>query len=231
MAFVGWTVKLVSRGACACSAEAGAAGPRVGRRPGRAGRSVQERRRRVQGRDNGAVSGGPHHPDHESVDHHDRRVHHDHHRAGVLLAESAASQPRRVARAVVPVGRGADHAAGLGAASTTAAAHHLHHAASVELLLSSPVLYTPRNYTVCTVVCFCDNLSLNRCVAKVCCLPCLQCFDTVGWASGTPSGLQKLSDVVFMWLSVWSKVQIQLMPQLPKAPSSLASFKSTLVLP
>jgi len=37
---------------------------------------------------------------------------------------------------------------------------------------------------------------LNGCVC-VCVLSlscCIQCFDTVGWASGRPSGLQKLSD-------------------------------------
>jgi len=39
-------------------------------------------------------------------------------------------------------------------------------------------------------------------------LLCLQCFDTVCWASGRASGLQKLSDGVLMWLSVWSEVQI-----------------------
>jgi len=36
----------------------------------------------------------------------------------------------------------------------------------------------------------------------------LQCFDTVGWASGRVSGLYKLSDEVLVWLSVWSLVQI-----------------------
>jgi len=47
----------------------------------------------------------------------------------------------------------------------------------------------------------------------------------------------KLSDDVLVWLSVWSEVQlvciimVQLMPFHPKAPSSLASFKSRLVLP
>jgi len=46
----------------------------------------------------------------------------------------------------------------------------------------------------------------------------------------------KLSDKVLVWLSVWSEVQIvcimvQLMPLHPKTPSSLASFKSRLVLP
>jgi len=33
-------------------------------------------------------------------------------------------------------------------------------------------------------------------------------FDTVGWASGKATGLYKLSDWVFMWLSVCSDVQI-----------------------
>ena len=36
----------------------------------------------------------------------------------------------------------------------------------------------------------------------------LQCFDTVGWASGRASGLQKLTDEVLVWLSVWNEVQI-----------------------
>jgi len=36
----------------------------------------------------------------------------------------------------------------------------------------------------------------------------LQCFDTVGWASGRAPGLSKLSDEVLVWLSVWSEVQI-----------------------
>ena len=31
---------------------------------------------------------------------------------------------------------------------------------------------------------------------------------TLGWASGRASGMQKLSDEVLMWLSVWSMVQI-----------------------
>jgi len=41
-------------------------------------------------------------------------------------------------------------------------------------------------------------------------LQCLhrQRFDTVGWASGRASGLEKLSDEVLMWLSGWSEVQI-----------------------
>jgi len=46
---------------------------------------------------------------------------------------------------------------------------------------------------------------------------------------------KKLSDEVLVWLSVWSKVQVvcimvQLMPLLSQTPSSLASFKSGLVL-
>ena len=36
----------------------------------------------------------------------------------------------------------------------------------------------------------------------------LQCYDTVAWASGTASGLEKMSDGVLLWLSVYSEVQI-----------------------
>jgi len=36
----------------------------------------------------------------------------------------------------------------------------------------------------------------------------LQCFDTVGWASGRASAVYKLSDEVLVWLSVWIKVHI-----------------------
>jgi len=35
----------------------------------------------------------------------------------------------------------------------------------------------------------------------------LQCFDSVGWASGIAPGLYKLSDEVLVWLSVWSELQ------------------------
>ena len=64
----------------------------------------------------------------------------------------------------------------------------------------------------------------------------LQCFDTVGWASGRASGLYRLNDEVLVWLSVWSEVQIVYIWSSwchchPKTPSSLASFKSRLVLP
>ena len=64
----------------------------------------------------------------------------------------------------------------------------------------------------------------------------LQCFDTVGWASGRASGLLKLSDEVLVWLSVWCEVQIVCMWSSwchcrPETPSSLASFKSRLVVP
>jgi len=49
---------------------------------------------------------------------------------------------------------------------------------------------------------------------------------------------KKLSDDMLVWLSVWSDVQIvcigglyvHLMPLLPQTPSSLAAFKSRLVL-
>jgi len=58
---------------------------------------------------------------------------------------------------------------------------------------------------------------------------CLQCFDTVGWVSEREPGLLKVSDML-VWLSVWSEVHmVQLMPQHPTTPSSLASFKSRLV--
>ena len=74
---------------------------------------------------------------------------------------------------------------------------------------------------------------VNLCHVRV---HCLQCFDTVCWASGIASGLQKLSDEVLVWLSVWSEVQIVFMWSSwchchPKTVSSLASFISRLVLP
>ena len=56
---------------------------------------------------------------------------------------------------------------------------------------------------------------------------CLQCFDAVGWASGRAPGLLKLSvsevQTVCIWSS-WCRCH-------PQTPSSLASFKSRLVLP
>ena len=58
---------------------------------------------------------------------------------------------------------------------------------------------------------------------------CLQCFDTVGCASGKASGLQKLGDEVLVWLSVRSEVQLMMLH--PQTPSSIASFKPRLVLP
>jgi len=39
-------------------------------------------------------------------------------------------------------------------------------------------------------------------------ISCLQCFETVGWASGRASACKKLSDEVLVWLSVWNEVQI-----------------------
>ena len=61
---------------------------------------------------------------------------------------------------------------------------------------------------------------------------CLQCLDTVGWASGRVPDLYKLSDGVLVWLSVWSEVQIVGMWSSwcqchPKTPS----FKFRLVSP
>ena len=65
---------------------------------------------------------------------------------------------------------------------------------------------------------------------------CLQCFDTNGWASGRASSLQKIE-----WRGVGVVIclergadclhMVQLIPLHPKTPSSLASFKSRLVLP
>ena len=38
---------------------------------------------------------------------------------------------------------------------------------------------------------------------------CLQCFDSVGWASEmSMRPVKKLTDEVLVWLSVWSEVQI-----------------------
>ena len=67
-------------------------------------------------------------------------------------------------------------------------------------------------------------------------LICLQCFDTVGWASGRACGLYKLSDVgvgVVICLQRGANCLhiVQLMPLHPETPSPLASFKSRLVLP
>jgi len=61
-------------------------------------------------------------------------------------------------------------------------------------------------------------------------------FDTVGWASGRESGLCRLSDgdvgaVICLERGADFLHMIQLMTLLPKTPSSLASFKSRLVLP
>ena len=44
---------------------------------------------------------------------------------------------------------------------------------------------------------------------------CLQCFGTVGWASGRASGRKKLSCEVLAWLSVWSEVQMQMVQLIP----------------
>ena len=60
---------------------------------------------------------------------------------------------------------------------------------------------------------------------------CLQCFDTIGWASGRASGLWWLVGVVIcLARGADCLCVIQLMPLHPKTPSSLASFKARLVL-
>jgi len=56
---------------------------------------------------------------------------------------------------------------------------------------------------VCVCVCVCVCYLLIYLINQ-----CLWYFDTVGWASGRASGLQKLSDEVLVWLSIWSKVRI-----------------------
>ena len=62
---------------------------------------------------------------------------------------------------------------------------------------------------------------------------CLQCFDTVGWAPGRASGMQKkLSGWMLAWLLVWSEMQTCIWPSWCHCHSlSLASVKSRLVLP
>ena len=70
-----------------------------------------------------------------------------------------------------------------------------------------------------------------------CLLPSLFCLvNTVRWASGRAFGLWKLSDEMLVWFSVWSEVQIVCIwsswcHRHPQTTSSLASFKSRLVLP
>ena len=53
-----------------------------------------------------------------------------------------------------------------------------------------------------------QSLTLFTCLLMLLVFSSLQCFDTVGWASGRASGLQKLSDevlciVLFMWLNCY----------------------------
>ena len=81
-----------------------------------------------------------------------------------------------------------------------------------------------------------DKRPLNGCVC-VCVLSTDtdNSFDTVGWASGKATGLYKLSDWVFLWLSVCSDLQIVCIwsswCHSVQTLSSLASFKCRLVLP
>jgi len=57
------------------------------------------------------------------------------------------------------------------------------------------------------------------CYFQCCQYTKLQWFDADGWASGRAYGVQKLSDEVLAWLSVWSDA----------TASSLASLKYSLV--
>ena len=64
---------------------------------------------------------------------------------------------------------------------------------------------------------------------------CLQCFDTVGWASGRATGLQKIECwgagmVIRLEWGADCLRMVSLMPLHPQTPSSPASFKSSLVL-
>jgi len=50
----------------------------------------------------------------------------------------------------------------------------------------------------------------------------LQYFDTVGWTSERAAGLQKSSDEVLAWLSVWNEVQsVAYGPVMPLPPHHL----------
>ena len=63
--------------------------------------------------------------------------------------------------------------------------------------------------------------------------PCLQCNDAGDLASGRASGLEKrwgIGVVICLKQGVDCLHMVQLMPLLPKTPSSLASFKSRLIL-
>jgi len=54
-----------------------------------------------------------------------------------------------------------------------------------------------------------NQLEQNYITVTLCVLAIYpHCFDTVGHASGRASRLQKLSDELLVWLSVWSEVQI-----------------------
>jgi len=49
---------------------------------------------------------------------------------------------------------------------------------------------------------------IGNCLIKYDIHLCLQCFDTVGWASGEHLARKKMSDGVLAWLSVWSVAQM-----------------------
>ena len=86
-------------------------------------------------------------------------------------------------------------------------------------------------------------LSANNNIIVIVLMPCCHVHDgpSVLWYCwlGVRNSIRpvKLSDEVLLWLSLWSEVQIVCIygptdaTDIPKTPSSLASFKSRLVLP
>ena len=103
-------------------------------------------------------------------------------------------------------------------------------APSQNLLNTTSDRRTLQQPTFCQTVAFCLFTSIHLTLIRH-----IRCFDSVGWASGRASGLWKLSDEVLVWLSVCSEVQTVCIWSSwchchPRTPSSLASFKSRLVL-
>jgi len=78
-------------------------------------------------------------------------------------------------------------------------------------------------------------LQINKCNSP-CLLPSVLWHCWLGGCQQEHPACKNLSDVVLVWLSLWSEVQIVYIWSTwwhchPKTPSSLASFKSRLVLP